>query len=84
MHLDHSVRSTSACPTSTPRWRSIATCSASSCCSGCLDADGVLRRGDVRLYLGVPESPEVRSKVVLYFTVADIDAEYERLRHQHG
>ena len=25
--------------------------------------------GDVRLYLGVPESPEFRSKVVLYFTV---------------
>ena len=34
--------------------------------------------GDVRLYLGVPESPEFRSKVVLYFTVTDIDAEYER------
>ena len=31
--------------------------------------------GDVRLYLGVPESPEFRSKVVLYFTVTDIDAE---------
>jgi len=40
--------------------------------------------GDVRLYLGVPESPEFRSKVVLYFTVTDIDAEYERLRDQHG
>jgi predicted enzyme related to lactoylglutathione lyase len=40
--------------------------------------------GDVRLYLGVPESPEFRSKVVLYFTVSDIDAEYERLRDQHG
>ena len=40
--------------------------------------------GDVRLYLGVPESPEFRSKVVLYFTVTDIDAEYERLRDQQG
>ena len=40
--------------------------------------------GDVRLYLGVPESPEFRSKVVLYFTVTDIDDEYERLRDQHG
>lgn len=35
--------------------------------------------GDVRLYLGVPESPEFRSKVVVYFTVDDIDAEYARL-----
>jgi predicted enzyme related to lactoylglutathione lyase len=35
--------------------------------------------GDVRLYLGLPESPEFRSKVVLYFTVDDIDAEYARL-----
>ena len=40
--------------------------------------------GDVRLYLGVPESPEFRSKTVLYFTVADIDVEYERLRDEHG
>jgi predicted enzyme related to lactoylglutathione lyase len=40
--------------------------------------------GDVRLYLGVPEGPEFRSKVVLYFTVTDIDAEYERLRDEHG
>jgi len=40
--------------------------------------------GDVRLYLGVPESPEFRSRAVLYFTVTDIDAEYERLRGQHG
>jgi predicted enzyme related to lactoylglutathione lyase len=32
----------------------------------------------------VPENPEFRSKVVLYFTVADIDAEYERLRDQHA
>ncbi len=35
--------------------------------------------GDVRLYLGVPEKPEFTSKNVLYFTVADIDAEYARL-----
>ncbi len=40
--------------------------------------------GDVRLYLGVPESPEFRSKAVLYFTVADIDVEYQRLRDEHG
>ena len=40
--------------------------------------------GDVRLYLGVPENEEFRSKVVLYFTVEDIDAEYERLSRQHG
>ncbi|HCT81295.1 MAG TPA: glyoxalase/bleomycin resistance/dioxygenase family protein [Micromonosporaceae bacterium] len=35
--------------------------------------------GDVRLYLGVPESPEFRTKSMLYFRVDDIDAEYERL-----
>lgn len=35
--------------------------------------------GDVRLYLGVPESEEFRSKAVLYFHVQDIDAEHERL-----
>jgi catechol 2,3-dioxygenase-like lactoylglutathione lyase family enzyme len=35
--------------------------------------------GDVRLYLGVPESPQFTSKVLLYFTVADIDAERDRL-----
>ena len=35
--------------------------------------------GDVRLYLGVPESPAYRSQCVLYFNVADIDAEVERL-----
>ena len=40
--------------------------------------------GDVRLYLGVPENPEFRSKVVLYFTVDDIEAEYHRLLDQHG
>lgn len=37
--------------------------------------------GDVRLYLGVPESPEFASKVTLYFGVEDIDAEHARLRH---
>jgi predicted enzyme related to lactoylglutathione lyase len=36
------------------------------------------------LRLGVPESPEFRSRAVLYFTVSDIDLEYERLRNQHG
>jgi predicted enzyme related to lactoylglutathione lyase len=36
--------------------------------------------GDVRLYLGRPESPEFASRVVAYFRVEDIDAEYERLR----
>jgi predicted enzyme related to lactoylglutathione lyase len=40
--------------------------------------------GDVRLYLGVPERPEFRSRAVLYFTVTDIDVEYERLRDKHG
>jgi predicted enzyme related to lactoylglutathione lyase len=40
--------------------------------------------GAVRLYLGVPESPEFRSKVVLYFTVEDIDAEYHRLVNLPG
>jgi predicted enzyme related to lactoylglutathione lyase len=35
--------------------------------------------GDVRLYLGRPESAEFTSKVVLYFTVPDIDAEHARL-----
>jgi catechol 2,3-dioxygenase-like lactoylglutathione lyase family enzyme len=35
--------------------------------------------GDVRLYLGVPEDPAFTSKVVLYFRVDDIDAEYARL-----
>jgi catechol 2,3-dioxygenase-like lactoylglutathione lyase family enzyme len=38
-----------------------------------------LQSGDVRLYLGTPESPEFTSKVVLYFRVDDIDAEYARL-----
>jgi predicted enzyme related to lactoylglutathione lyase len=35
--------------------------------------------GEVRLYLGVPESPEYTSRCVLYFTVADLDAEVDRL-----
>jgi catechol 2,3-dioxygenase-like lactoylglutathione lyase family enzyme len=38
-----------------------------------------LASGDVRLYLGVPERPEFTSRVLLYFRVDDIDAEYERL-----
>ncbi len=40
------------------------------------DCDGV------RLYLGVPESPEFRSTPVLYFTVDDLDEAYEALRHR--
>ena len=40
--------------------------------------------GDVRLYLGIPGNEEFRSKVVLYFTVEDIDAEHARLRDEHG
>jgi predicted enzyme related to lactoylglutathione lyase len=35
--------------------------------------------GGVRLYLGVPETDEYRSRCVLYFTVDDIDAEVARL-----
>lgn len=35
--------------------------------------------GDVRLYLGTPETPEFASKCVLYFRVDDLDAEYNRL-----
>lgn len=35
--------------------------------------------GQVRLYLGVPESPEFTTRTVLYFHVEDIDAEYRRL-----
>lgn len=35
--------------------------------------------GQVRLYLGVPESPEFTSRCVIYFTVDDIDAEVDRL-----
>jgi catechol 2,3-dioxygenase-like lactoylglutathione lyase family enzyme len=33
----------------------------------------------VRLYLGVPESDEFRTKTLLYYRVADIDAERKRL-----
>lgn len=36
--------------------------------------------GPVRLYLGVPESPEFTTRTLLYFDVEDIDAEYARLR----
>jgi predicted enzyme related to lactoylglutathione lyase len=35
--------------------------------------------GPVRLSLGKPESPEQSTKVLLYFSVDDIDAEYARL-----
>ena len=35
--------------------------------------------GQVRLYLGVPETPEFRSRAVIYFWVEDIDREHERL-----
>ena len=35
--------------------------------------------GQVRLYLGVPERPEFRTNVVLYFSVADVEAEQARL-----
>jgi len=35
--------------------------------------------GDVRLYLGVPESEEFRSRCVLYFRVDDLDAEVDRV-----
>jgi predicted enzyme related to lactoylglutathione lyase len=35
--------------------------------------------GDVRLYLGIPESAAYRTQVMIYFTVDDIDAEYARL-----
>jgi len=35
--------------------------------------------GDVRLYLGVPESPEFASRCTLYFRVDDIEAEHRRL-----
>ena len=36
--------------------------------------------GDVRLYLGVPESSEFAGRCVLYFRVDDIDADAVRLR----
>ena len=35
--------------------------------------------GEVRLYLGVPESEQYRTRSLLYFTVEDIEAEYRRL-----
>jgi predicted enzyme related to lactoylglutathione lyase len=35
--------------------------------------------GDVRLYLGAPESPEFEAKVVLYFATSDIATEHARL-----
>ena len=35
--------------------------------------------GDVRLYLGIPESPRFATKVTLYFRVDDIDTEHDRL-----
>ncbi|WP_020574568.1 VOC family protein [Actinopolymorpha alba] len=35
--------------------------------------------GEVRLYLGTPESPEFTTRVMLYFSVDDLDAEYARL-----
>ena len=35
--------------------------------------------GGVRLYLGVPSSPEYAANSFLYYNVDDIDAEYERL-----
>jgi catechol 2,3-dioxygenase-like lactoylglutathione lyase family enzyme len=38
------------------------------------DCDGV------RLYLGVPESPEFRFGALLYFTVADVAEAFETLR----
>jgi predicted enzyme related to lactoylglutathione lyase len=40
------------------------------------DCDGV------RLYLGVPESEEFRSRSTIYFSVEDIDAAYEELRER--
>lgn len=36
--------------------------------------------GQVRLYLGIPESPDFRTRTALYFHVEDIDAEHSRLR----
>jgi len=38
-----------------------------------------LQSGQVRIYLGKPESDRFRSHTVLYFTVDDIDAEQARL-----
>jgi catechol 2,3-dioxygenase-like lactoylglutathione lyase family enzyme len=36
--------------------------------------------GDVRLYLGEPESPEFTTRTMVYFRVDDIEAEAARLR----
>jgi catechol 2,3-dioxygenase-like lactoylglutathione lyase family enzyme len=38
--------------------------------------------GGVRLYLGVPESPEFRSNPLLYFVVQDLDEAYSMLRER--
>lgn len=40
------------------------------------DCDGV------RLYLGVPESEEFRSRSTIYFSVENLDAAYEELRER--
>ncbi len=40
------------------------------------DCDGV------RLYLGAPESEDFRSRVVLYFTVDDVDEAYATLKER--
>jgi predicted enzyme related to lactoylglutathione lyase len=37
------------------------------------------KSGEVRIYVGIPESPAYRSSVMVYFTADDIDAEYDRL-----
>jgi catechol 2,3-dioxygenase-like lactoylglutathione lyase family enzyme len=37
------------------------------------------RLGEVRLYLGVPESPDFRSRLVAYLTTDDLFAEHARL-----
>ena len=36
----------------------------------------------VRLYIGVPESEEFRSRSTIYFSVEDIDAAYAKLRER--
>jgi catechol 2,3-dioxygenase-like lactoylglutathione lyase family enzyme len=41
-----------------------------------LDCDGV------RLYLGLPESPEFHSNALLYFVVQDLDEAYSALRER--
>ena len=35
--------------------------------------------GEVRLYLGVPESPEFKSNPVIYYRVDSVDAAHEKL-----